>query len=129
MRALLDTSAYASLMRGDAEILELLSQATQLFVPSIVLGELHSGFRRGSRMVENERQLRAFLGKPSVTVLDVTAETANRYAEVDVYLWNKGRPIPRNDVWIAALALENGCVLITRDAHFRELPLLPMRPM
>jgi len=129
VRALLDTSAYASLMRGDAEILELLSQATQLFVPSIVLGELHSGFRRGSRMVENERQLRAFLGKPSVTVLDVTAETANRYAEVDVYLWNKGRPIPRNDVWIAALALENGCVLITRDAHFRELPLLPMRPM
>lgn len=116
-------------MRGDAEILELLSQATQLFVPSIVLGELHSGFRRGSRMVENERQLRAFLGKPSVTVLDVTAETANRYAEVDVYLWNKGRPIPRNDVWIAALALEHGCVLITRDAHFRELPLLPMRPM
>jgi len=129
VRALLDTSAYASLMRGDAEILELLSQATQLFVPSIVLGELHSGFRRGSRMVENERQLRAFLGKPSVTVLDVTAETANRYAEVDVYLWNKGRPIPRNDVWIAALALEHGCVLITRDAHFRELPLLPMRPM
>jgi len=129
VRALLDTSAYASLMRGDAEILELLSPATQLFVPSIVLGELHSGFRRGSRMVENERQLRAFLGKPSVTVLDVTAETANRYAEVDVYLWNKGRPIPRNDVWIAALALENGCVLITRDAHFRELPLLPMRSM
>ena len=82
----------------------------------------------GSRTAGNERQLRSFLRKPSVAILDVTAETAQRYAEIDGYLWSKGRPIPRNDVWIAASALEHGCVLITGDAHFRELPLLPDRP-
>ena len=58
----------------------------------------------------------------------MTAETAERYAEIDAYLRLKGRPIPRNDVWIAALVMEHGGVLITRDAHFRELPLLPIRP-
>ena len=63
-----------------------------------------------------------------MSVLDVTADTALHYPEVDVFLYTKGRPIPRNDVWIAALALEHGCVLIARDAHFRELPLLPIRP-
>ena len=128
MKALLDTSGYSGLMRGDPVILELLSQVPQVFVPAIVLGELHGGFRRGSRTDENERLLRSFLRKPSVSVLDVTAETARRYAEIDVYLYSKGRPIPRNDVWIAALALEHGCVLITRDAHFREIPLLPILP-
>jgi len=128
VKALLDTSGYSGLMQGDAAILDLLRQADRVFVPAVVLGELHSGFRRGSRTLENEQLLTTFLAKPSVAVLDVTAETAHRYAEIDVYLWSKGRPIPRNDVWIAALALEHGCVLITRDAHFRELPLLLIRP-
>jgi predicted nucleic acid-binding protein len=126
--ALLDTSGYSGLTKGDPEILETLSHAERVFVPSIVLGELHSGFRRGNRREENERLLQRFLRKPSVSVVDVTADTAERYAEIDVFLFAKGKPIPRNDVWIAALALEHGCVLITRDAHFRELPLLPIRP-
>jgi len=73
-------------------------------------------------------KLQAFLAKPSVAIVDVTAQTAERYAEIDVFLIAKGRPIPRNDVWIAASAFEHGCTLLTRDAHFRELPLLPIRP-
>ncbi|MBI2684943.1 MAG: type II toxin-antitoxin system VapC family toxin [Acidobacteria bacterium] len=128
MTVLLDTSAYSGLMRGDFEIIELVAQAVRIVIPSIVLGELHSGFRRGNRTAENERQLQVFLLKPSVSVADVTAETAHYYAEIDVFLASKGRPIPRNDIWIAALALEHGCTLITLDAHFRELPLLLIRP-
>ena len=128
MKALLDTSGYSGLIKGDPEILEALSQAAQVLVPVIVLGELYSGFRRGNRQQENERLLQRFLRKPSVAVVNVTADTAERYAEIDVFLYEKGKPIPRNDVWIAALALEHGCVVITRDAHFRELPLLPIRP-
>jgi predicted nucleic acid-binding protein len=72
--------------------------------------------------------LAQFLSKPSVRVLNVTEETALRYAEVDVYLRKKGRPIPRNDVWIAAVALEHGLQLLTLDDRFREIPLLPTRP-
>lgn len=128
MKALLDTSGYSELMKGNPAILDLVRDAGVVFVPSVVLGELHSGFQRGSRRVENERVLRLFLSKPSVEVVAVTSETAERYGEIDAYLRAKGRPIPSNDVWIAALAMEHGGVLITLNAHFRELPLLPIRP-
>jgi predicted nucleic acid-binding protein len=128
VKALLDTSGYSGLIKGDPEILAVLSAAAQVLVPTIVLGELHSGFRRGTRRQENEQLLQRFLRKPSVSIINVTADTADRYAEIDVFLFAKGKPIPRNDVWIAALAMENGCILVTRDAHFRELPLLLIRP-
>ncbi len=128
MTILLDTSGYSGLMSGDPEILELLARASRVLIPTVVIGELRSGFLRGSRNIENTRQLQVFLAKPSVAIVDVTEQTAERYAEIDVFLMAKGRPIPRNDVWIAASAYEHGCVLLTRDAHFRELPLLPIRP-
>lgn len=128
MKVLLDTSGYSGLVRGDLTILEVLQDAAQVLVPSVVLGELYSGFRPGTRAAENGERLRKFLEKPLVRVVSVTAETAERYAEIDVYLRSKGRPIPRNDVWIAASALEHGCILVTRDAHFSELPLLLIRP-
>ena len=82
----------------------------------------------GNRWAENTAQLAQFLSKPSVRVLNVTEETALRYAEVDVYLRKKGRPIPRNDVWIAAVALEHGLQLLTLAVHFREIPLLLIQP-
>ena len=128
MTILLDTSGYSGLMRGDPEILALMARASRILIPAVVIGELRSGFLRGNRNDENTRQLQAFLAKPSVAIVDVTAQTAERYAEIDVFLIAKGRPIPRNDVWIAASAFEHGCTLLTRDAHFRELPLLPIRP-
>jgi predicted nucleic acid-binding protein len=81
-------------------------------MPVVVLGELHSGFRAGTRRIENEELLMRFLGKSSVRIVNVTEETALRYAEVDVLLRKKGRPIPRNDVWIAALVIN----LETADA-------------
>ena len=128
MKVLLDTSAYAALLRGHQLVLEVLRRAEIVAVPAVVLGELHSGFRAGNRWAENTAQLAQFLSKPSVRVLNVTEETALRYAEVDVYLRKKGRPIPRNDVWIAAVALEHGLQLLTLDVHFREIPLLLIQP-
>jgi tRNA(fMet)-specific endonuclease VapC len=128
VNVLLDTSAYSALWRGDQAILAAVRQSETIAIPAIALGELHSGFRAGNRCAENAAQLAQFLAKPSVLILDVTAETALRYAEVDVFLRKKGRPIPRNDVWIAAVALEHGLPLLTLDAHFREIPLLLIRP-
>jgi len=92
------------------------------------LGELQSGFRLGNRSAENEDLLARFMSKASVRVLNVTEETALRYAEIDVYLRRKGRPIPRNDVWIAALALEHGMHMLTLDVHFGEIPRLLTEP-
>ena len=128
MNVLLDTSAYSALHRGHQPILDVLRRSETVAVSAVVLGELYSGFRAGNRWAENTAQWAQFLSKPSVRVLNVTEETALRYAEVDVYLRNKGRPIPRNDVWIAAVALEHGLQLLTLDIHFREIPLLLIQP-
>jgi tRNA(fMet)-specific endonuclease VapC len=128
VNVLLDTSAYSALWRGDQVVLEVVRRSKTIAMSAVVLGELHSGFRAGNRCTENTAQLAQFLSKPSVRVLPVTEETALRYAEVDVYLRKKGRPIPRNDVWIAAVALETGLQLLTLDVHFREIPLLLIQP-
>jgi predicted nucleic acid-binding protein len=128
VNVLLDTSAYSALCRGNQAILSVVQQSETIAVSAVVLGELHSGFRAGNRCKENMTQLTHFLSKPSVRVLNVTEETALRYAEVDVYLRKRGRPIPRNDVWIAAAALEHGLQLLTLDVHFREIPLLLIQP-
>ena len=128
MNVLLDISAYSALCKGNQAILDVLRRSHSVSTTSIVLGELYSGFRIGTRWAENCSQLEQFLSKPSVRVLDVTAETALRYAEIDFYLRKKGRPIPRNDVWIAAVALEHGLHLLTLDAHFQEIPMLLLQP-
>jgi predicted nucleic acid-binding protein len=128
VNVLLDTSAYSALGRGQQAVLDVLRRSETVAVSAVVIGELYSGFRAGNRWAENSAQLAQFLSKPSVRVLHVTEETALRYAEVDVYLRKKGRPIPRNDVWIAAAALEHGLQLLTLDDHFREIPLLLMQP-
>lgn len=128
MNVLLDTSAYSALQRGDRRILSVMQRSQTVGVPVVVLGELYGGFRGGTRRADNEELLRRFLDKGSVRVLDVTHETALRYAEVDVLLRKKGRPIPRNHVWIAALALEHGMRLLTLDEHFRQIPLLLIEP-
>jgi len=128
VNVLLDTSAYSAVLRGYQPVLDVLRRSETVAVSAVVLGELYSGFRAGNRWAENTAQLAQFLRKPSVRVLNVTEETALRYAEVDVYLRKKGRPIPRNDVWIAATALEHGLQLLTLNVHFREIPLLLTQP-
>ena len=128
MNVLLDTSAYSALLRGHQPVLEVMRRSETVAVSAIALGELYSGFRAGNRWAENTAQLMQFLSKPLVRVVNVTEETALRYAEVDVYLRKRGRPIPRNDVWIAAAALEHGLQLLTLDVRFREIPLLPIQP-
>jgi tRNA(fMet)-specific endonuclease VapC len=124
----LDTSAYSQMRRGNQAILDVVRRSETIALSAIVLGELHGGFRAGNRCAENITQLAQFLSKPSVRVLNITEETALRYAEIDVYLRKRGRSIPRNDVWIAAVALEHGLQLVTLDVHFREIPLLLIQP-
>ena len=128
MNVTLDTSAYSQMRRGNQAILDVVRRSETIALSAIVLGELHGGFRAGNRCAENITQLAQFLSKPSVRVLNITEETALRYAEIDVYLRKRGRSIPRNDVWIAAVALEHGLQLVTLDVHFREIPLLLIQP-
>jgi tRNA(fMet)-specific endonuclease VapC len=128
VNVLMDTSAYSELWRAQKAVVDVVERAETVALPTIVLGELHSGFLGGNRCAENTAQLAQFLSRPSVRVLNVTEETALRYAGIDEYLRKKGRSIPRNDVWIAAVALEHGLHLLTLDVHFREIPLLLIQP-
>lgn len=126
MRLIIDTNAYAELARGNPHVRALLEHADEIVVSAIVMGELHAGFRGGSRRQENERQLREFLAAPGVHTISVDESIAERYGEVVRILKAQGTPIPTNGVWIAATALETGCRVLSLDTHFQQVPGLMM---
>jgi predicted nucleic acid-binding protein len=89
-----------------------------------VLAELRAGFAVGRQGVNNERILRRFLMKDGVQVLYADDQTTHHYASVYRQLRRAGKPIPTNDIWIAALALQHNLILYARDRHFDALPQL-----
>jgi len=117
----LDTSAYSDAKRGLPDAAAIIRRADVLGMPSVVLGELLAGFRGGKSERKNLEELEEFLCSPRVVLLPVDRQTAGWYAEVWGALRARGRPIPTNDLWIAALALQHGHRLFTRDTHFREI--------
>jgi tRNA(fMet)-specific endonuclease VapC len=121
-RLLLDTSAYSHLMRGHKEIAMLLDEADEVLLCPIIVGELLAGFKNGSKELQNKAVLKDFLSLPNVGVLSLDDTTAERYAVIFDYLKKNGTPIPINDIWIAACAMQHGLVLVTSDKHFSTLP-------
>ncbi len=119
---LLDTNAYTALLAGDEFVLEALACAERVLISVVVLGELHAGFKGGSRERDNLKLLEEFLGRPAVRTIDVTRSTAEIFAVVKQQLRKAGTPIPINDVWIAAHVIETGSWLVTYDHHFTSVP-------
>ena len=122
MRICLDTNSYTAFKAGSMEILQILEDSDEVFVPVTVLGELYAGFRSGSLTEKNIKELDMFLSKPGIYVLDNNQETAVRYGFIYKELRKTGNPIPSNDIWIAASAMVSGTVLISRDRHFKKVP-------
>lgn len=116
---LLDTNAYAAFKRGNQEAIDILRHAQVIGISSIVLGELLSGFGAGRREAENRRELKVFLDSPRVRTLPVDEDTAEFYARAYLALKRKGTPIPTNDLWIAATALQHGAAIFSYDQHFQ----------
>jgi len=116
---LLDTNIIIGLFAGQASIIKHLQQSDEIFIPSIALGELHYGARKSGRVQQNIERIEEFVA--DVTVVDCDASTARQYGDVKNRLRVKGRPLPENDIWIAALALQYALVLVTRDAHFQHV--------
>jgi tRNA(fMet)-specific endonuclease VapC len=121
-KIILDSSAYTRFVSGDRAVLAVLSNAKTVYFSVFVLGELFAGFKAGTHEAANKKILSAFLEKPSVAFLPASEETADCYGRIWVALRKAGRPIPTNDVWIAAQAIETGSVLVTFDAHFSLVP-------
>ena len=90
-------------------------------MPLVVIGELLYGFRNGSRFERNMNELQAFMDNPFVTVVAMTLTTADRYSRIAAALKAKGRPLPSNDIWIAAHTQETGADLISYDEHFDQV--------
>jgi tRNA(fMet)-specific endonuclease VapC len=120
-KILIDTNAYSRLLSGDKDVLAYLSRAGTVFMSVFVIGELYSGFRGGKKEIENKSILKRFLEKPSVETLNATRDTAEIFALIKHELTQSGTPIPVNDVWIAAHALETGSLVITYDRHFLNI--------
>ena len=118
-RALLDTCAAVALLNGDAAIAHLLKgiETPVLCVP--VLGELHYGALNSKHSAENISRIDAFAN--TCEMAQVNEATSREYAALKIELRKKGRPIPENDIWIAALASQYGLALITKDAHFEAI--------
>lgn len=126
-RFCLDTSAYSHFKRGDEAAVESLKRATWVGVPAVVLGELRTGFLLGSHAERNEADLARFLVNPVVEVLEVDDETAQIYAEIVVAQRRAGKPVPTNDLWIAALAARSGAPVLTYDGHFAAIARISAR--
>lgn len=108
--------------RGDRRLLPPLQEASALCLTPVVVGELLFGFLGGGLQAKNRGLLREFLASPRVSVLAIDDETAERYAGIRDYLRKQGKPIPANDIWIAASAAQHGLRLLTLDEHFKGLP-------
>jgi len=88
-------------------------------LPSIVLGELYFGAHKSGRVEENLARIDEFAISSSILACDT--DTAKEYGIIKNTVRMKGRPIPENDIWIAAIARQYGLTLVTRDAHFDEI--------
>jgi len=118
---LIDTNIYSYALKGDDNVVEVLKKAEKIGFSVISIGELLSGFKGGGREKKNREELETFLDSPRVVVYSVNEDTSEFYAEILHNLRKIGRPVPTNDIWIAAVAFQNGLRLFTKDTHFKEI--------
>jgi tRNA(fMet)-specific endonuclease VapC len=128
-RVVIDTNVYSALFAGDEAVARVLSESEEVLLCAVVIGELLDGFAGGSKEAENRRQLDRFRQKPRTTTVAVTEATAEWFAQIKRQLRRKGKPIPINDVWIAAVCMEHGAALLSTDGQFGHIDGLLLRPL
>jgi predicted nucleic acid-binding protein len=122
---ILDTNALSAFVDGDARVGDTLLTQARAAIPVIVLGEFRYGIAQSKRRSSYEAWLESYL--THFDILSVTEQTAVSYAALRVALKQSGRPIPANDAWIAALALQHRLPVLSRDEHFDAVPGLDRR--
>ncbi len=119
LRFLLDTNIIIAFFAQEVAVLQQLNQALEVFIPSIVLGELYYGAEKSANAAANVRRIDELAARSAVLACD--GETAEHYGRIKNELRAKGKPLPENDIWVSAVALHHGLMLVTRDAHFQEV--------
>ena len=119
MKLVLDTNIYSDYAEGVTETVDFMAtQGERIYLPSVVMGELHFGYMKGKRQRFNENRHKKFMDLLDVEVINVNADVARKYAIIYLSLQKSGTKIPINDVWIAASCMAVGGTLLTRDKHF-----------
>jgi tRNA(fMet)-specific endonuclease VapC len=113
---ILDTNALSAAADNDPAIIAILARAEQVAIPVIVLGEYRYGIAQSRRRATYEKWLTGLLH--DCFVLDINEPTTHHYAEIVLELKRIGKPIPTNDLWIAALCRQHSLPLLSRDRHF-----------
>lgn len=121
MKVLIDTNVYALYRKEHSVVVRKLADSDSVLVSPVVLGEILFGIRKGSRFEHNMSLLARFLEHEAVEVVPVAEVTADRYSRIALELRRQGTPIPSNDMWIAAQAMEHGAELLTSDRHFEKV--------
>ncbi len=121
-KIILDSCAYSAFLKGHDKVKSVIQISDEIYINSIIIGELLSGFALGNREERNRDILLKFLKSPRVKTVAVNNETSERYAVIINYLRKNGMPIPTNDIWIAASAMEYGLKVITSDKHYLNIP-------
>lgn len=127
-KLLIDTNIYVAFKRNDPLTVSLLRESDSIAMNVTVLGELLAGFKGGTKEAENRRELDLFLDTPRVELLTLDETTADFFALIFNNLKLLGKPIPVNDIWIAASAMQHGRTLATLDAHFSHIAGLALHP-
>lgn len=125
---LIDTNVYVAFKRKEPSVIELLRHVDSIAVNTVVLGELFAGFKGGIRETTNRMELDQFLDSPRVEVLILDESSADYFALVFNSLKQIGKPVPTNDIWIAASAMQHGRTLATLDNHFSYIAGLSLHP-
>lgn len=124
LRIAIDTNRLVDFFRDEPEAVTAVQEAREIFVPFVSAAELRAGFLGGKKGTVNERIFTKFLNSARVQILLANEETTHHYARLFQQLRKQGTPIPTNDLWIAALALQNDLPLLSRDRHFDSIPQL-----
>jgi tRNA(fMet)-specific endonuclease VapC len=117
---ILDTNALSAIAEAEPDAVQQLDRAAEVMLPVIVIGEYSFGIRQSRHRVRYEAWLTQMIAK--CFILEVNMRTAEEYAEIRFVLGKKGRPIPGNDIWIAALARQYDLPVLTRDRHYDAVP-------
>ena len=125
MKIIVDTNRYRDFCAGVAEAVECFQTAEQISIPFVTIAELRAGFLAGTAGKRNAQVLSTFLSRARVQILWPDEQTTHQYARIWLQLRRQGTPIPTNDLWIAALALQHTMALFSRDGHFDHLAQLP----
>lgn len=121
-RILMDTSAYSAFLRGHAEIKLAIQRSDEIFFNPVIIGELLAGFAMGKHEKQNKAILSELLASPRIKLVGIDEETSERYAIIMKHLRKLGTPIPTNDLWIAACAMQHGLKVLTTDSHYLKAP-------